>query len=520
MDLVPAPQANPNSLLSQIPALRQELRRRSVMLATLFATVALLVLLIGAIIPKRYASSTTILVEESNIIAPLMEGRAVPTGIADRAAITREVASSRKVLRDVLQAGGWMASNPTPLQQDRLMDEISSRIEITNPADKLIQIEYRDSSPQRAYDVTRRLADLVISESLAAKERESRAAYDFIDQQVQQYHAKLTDAEGKLEAYRTSNPDARLGVSADVNSRIGELRRTVEAERLNLIDQRSEENALRSQLSGEAKISAVESPSTAMQAQLMDLMAQRRKLLLTYTEQYPDVVQLTQQIGDLQQMIDRADDAQRQGTSTPGRINASAELNPLYAELRSKLSDAERESAATSAKIASAQAMLNGELARAANIGAAEGALAELTRDYEVNQDLYQDLLKRRENARVSMNLDHDHQGLTFRIQEPAAMPLRPQGLRLLYIAAIGLLLACLLPLLVLFGIVRLDPRPRSPQQVEAMAGLPVIAVIPRYQTAAMRNASQRARLKAALLLLSVPVLYALVLSLRWIHMQ
>ena len=513
-DLAPASQAN--SLISQIPSLRQEIRRRPVLLAGIFAAIALLALVVGVAIPKRFASSTTILVEENNIIQPLMEGRAVPTGIADRAAITREVASSRKVMQEVLKVGGWMDSNPSPVQQDKLIDTISSRIDITNPAENLIQISYTDSSPTRAYAVTKRLADLVISESLAAKERESRQAFEFINQQVGQYHAKLTDAERKLEAYRTVNPDARPGVSADVNARIGELRRTVETERLDLIDQRSDEAALRAQLGGESKISAVESPVTAMQAQLMDMQAQRRKLLLTYTDQYPDVVQLTQQIGDLQQMIDRAEDQQQRGASSPGRLNDSAELNPLYAELRSKLAEAQRQSAATDSKIASAQAMLNDELTRASNIGAAEGALAELTRDYEVNQDLYQDLLKRRENARVSMNLDHDHQGLTFRIQEPAAMPLRPQGLRLMYVAIAGLLLALLVPLGVLLGLVRLDPRARSVQQIEAFSALPVVAVVPRYRSAAIRRADKRARLHAILLLLSVPVLYAIVMVIRW----
>ena len=52
--------------------------------------------------------------------------------------------------------------------------------------------------------------------------------------------------------------------------------------------------------------------------------------------------------------------------------------------------------------------MLNSELDRSRRIAASESALAELTRDYEVNRDIYQDLLKRRENARVSMNLDEE----------------------------------------------------------------------------------------------------------------
>src|SRR3546814_6764463 len=70
-----------------------------------------------------------------------------------------------------------------------------------------------------------------LNESLATKERESRDAYEFIDSQVQQYHAKLTEAEANLEQYRRKNPDARPGIDADVNARIGELRRQIESSR-------------------------------------------------------------------------------------------------------------------------------------------------------------------------------------------------------------------------------------------------------------------------------------------------
>src|SRR3546814_4245213 len=49
-----------------------------------------------------------------------------------------------------------------------------------------------------------------------------------------------------------------------------------------------------------------------------------------------------------------------------------------------------------------------------------EAVTAELTRDYTVNRDVYQDLLKRRESARVSMNLDADQDGPSFAVQNPA----------------------------------------------------------------------------------------------------
>ena len=108
-------EARPSTTMALIPVIRQELKRHSVWYAGIFAALALSALVIGILLPKKYASTTTILVEQSNIITPLMEGRAVPTSVANRAAIAREVAFSRKVMNEILSVGGWMDKNPLPL---------------------------------------------------------------------------------------------------------------------------------------------------------------------------------------------------------------------------------------------------------------------------------------------------------------------------------------------------------------------------------------------------------------------
>lgn len=509
-DMVPASQQS--ELLAHVPVFREEIRRRPVLLASIFAGIALTALAVGALIPKKFASSTSILVKESSIITPLMEGRAVATGVSDRAALTKEVAFSRRVMHEILRVGGWLSSNPSPVEQDKLIERIISRTQISNPQPNLIRITYSDPLPQRAFEVTKHLADLVIKESLDAKERESREAYQFINQQVEQYHKKLTNAEVRLEQYRNTNPDARPGVSAEVGSRINELSRQVENNKLNLIDLQSQASALRAQLSGESQVNAVETIAGALSSQLIDLRAERAQLLLNYTEQHPDVVRIQHQINDLQEQI-------RAQRARPTRlIGASAELNPLYAELKSKLADTERQASATAARIASAEAMLAAVRDRGLNISAAEGDLAELTRDYEVNRDLYQDLLKRRENARVSMSLDAERRGLSFRIQEPAVVPLRPQGLRMLYVAIAGLVLAVLAPLGLLFALVKFDPRVRSSRQIEEMAGLPVLGSVPRYNTAAAHEIAHRRFTLAAGIAAAVPIIYGLTLILKWLQ--
>lgn len=513
------PPADRGAILSILPVARKEIARRSLLLLGIFAAIALGSLALGIALPKNFTSTTTILVEESNIIAPLMEGRAVPTGVAKRASIAREVAFSRKVMDKILLAGGWLAEHPDALTQVRLIDQITDRTHISTPRDNLIEISYTDSDPERSFAVTKRLADLVIEESLANKSRESRDAYQFINSQVLQYHAKLTEAEFNLERYRQNNPDARPGIGSDVNARIGELSRQVETSRMELLDLRSQDGALQAQLSGENEIAMVQTRAGQLMGRLAELKTDRDRLLLSYTDQHPDVIRVQHQIRDLEAELSQ-EDARRQSvaTSSPGALEGPAAFNPLYAELKSKQADVRRRSAAMMSRISAGEGLLAHELARSGRIAASESSLSELSRDYEVNRDLYQDLLKRRENARVSMNLDAEQRGLSFRIQEPAAMPLRPSGIRLLHVAGAGLFLAVVAPLMVLFGLIKFDPRVRAARQIERESGLPVLGTVPRLMTARRRSRSIRQVALASLIFLAVPVAYAMVLTLKMVH--
>ena len=197
------------------------------------------------------------------------------------------------------------------------------------------------------------------------------------------------------------------------------------------MEMRSTEAALASQLSGESEVTAVQTRAGVYRAQLAELQSQLDKLLLTYTDQYPDVVRTRHQMDDLRRQLQEEENRklQAQAAGTPTAIDQTVQYSPLYAELRSKLADVRRQIAADESRMTATETLLNSELDRSRRVATSESALAELTRDYEVNRDVYQDLLKRRENARVSMNLDEEGRGLTFRIQDPATKPLRPTGL-------------------------------------------------------------------------------------------
>ncbi len=500
-----------------IPILLHEARRFQLVLTSIFAVIALLALLVGLfLLPRKYEASTSVLAQESDILQPLLENRAVSTQAVDRAGLARQVVFGRKVMTQILAVGGWMDEKPSPVVQDRLIEQIRERTRITNARENLVQITYHDNDAQRAFKVAEAMANLLIDESLASKERESREAYEFIDKQVSDYHRKLTDAEDNLQAYRSENADAQPGSATDVNTRISALRTQVEQTRMSLMELRSREDALASQLSGESAVTAVQTRETLYRTQLLDLQNQLDTLLLSYTDRHPDVVRIRHQMTDIQTSMRQEEQRRNQPSSSDEA--ADTRLNPLYQELRSRLAETRREIAAIQSRMGASEGLLGNELGRSQRIASSESALAELTRDYDVNREIYQDMLRRRENARVSMEMDRERRGLTMRIQDPAQMPLRPSGLRFMHFALGGLAAAVVVPLGLLFLLARFDPRVRSPRQLERQGHYALLTVVPRYRTPRDRRREFMRMTMSALILCAVMLAYGLVYGYKQAH--
>ncbi len=504
-------------MTSLVPSLLNEARRRRLALGVGFALIALIALAVGMAWPRKYVASTTILAQESTIITPLMEGAAAPTGNKNRANMARDVIFGHKVMTRILEVGGWTATHPSPVEQDRIIEGIKSRTLVQIARDNLITITYNDNNARRAYEVTRAFAQLFISESLASKQRESREAYEFINSQVEAYRKKLTDAEDKLKSYRDANADARPGSEADTAARISQLRTQIESSRMDLMERRSQEASLAAQLNGESEVNTVQTADGALRAQLGELQAQLSRLLLTYTDSYPDVVRIRHQMDDLKRQLSAAEQHQHaaQMAGTPTALENSVTFNPAYQQIKTQLASTRASTAAAAARMSASESMLQSELQRSTRIANSENVTAELTRDYNVNRDVYQDLLKRRENARVSMNLDAEQRGLNFLIQNPAVMPLTPSGLRFMHFGLAGIALSIAIPLGLLVALVWFDPRVRSTWQVEHAIGVPVLATIPFYPTPRDRRRDHLRNMIVTLIVLGVAVVYLIAVWMR-----
>lgn len=445
-----------------------------------FVVVNVAMLVGGLLWPKSYTASTSILVDDRNIVQPLMQGTAVATEVTDRGRNAREVIYGRKIMDRILEEGGWLIKRPTAEERERILEEIKKRTTIATVGRNIIRIGYSDDDAERAFRTTEKLAELFIQEAIAAKAAESSAAFEFIERQTQDYQDKLQRTEEQLKELRSANLDARAGTEAEVTARMNELQTRIERATQELREAEIKGVALEKQVSGEVEVTAAVTREGQYRTRIGELQSRLDTLRLSYHDTHPDIVQVKQQIRDLTDGV-VAERERREQTKRVGRseVDQSAMNSPIYQQLRRELSQNQLTIEGLKARISDAQQRLQQELSRGRLLHSGAARLAEATRDYQVNRDIYQDLLRRRENARVSMNLDRDRQGLTLKIQEPATIPQYPSGLRFWHFVAGGILLGILVPVGLLFARLNFDPRIRISSAISTRHKVLVAAVVP-----------------------------------------
>ena len=467
-------------LPEQIPkALLNESFHSRRLVVGIFIIVTLAMLAAGLQWPKGYTASTSILVDERNVIQPLMAGAAVATDAMDRSKNAREVIFGRKIMDSVLEDGGWAKDRPSVTERENIIEGIKKRTTIALVGKNILRIEYRDIDPQRAFRVTEKFGELYIRESIEAKAAESAAAFGFIDKQTQEYESKLTRTDRELKDLRSSNLDSASN-DIEVNTKLNDIYKRIDASMQELREAEVKEASLARQISGEVESSAAMARDAQFRARIGELQSKLDTLRLSYLDTYPDIVQVKLQIQELTDRLN-AERTRREQTKSSARAepDESAVNNPVYQQLRREHSQTQGTVAALNARIEDLQRQLQNEVGRGKRMHNSDARLSELTRDYQINRDIYQDLLRRRENARVSMNMDREHQGLTFKIQEPATLPQSPVGPQFVHFAGAGLVLGILIPIGLLFVRLQLDPRVRVGSSITLARKVPIMAVVP-----------------------------------------
>lgn len=493
--------------LSQLPTeVVREIRTRKWLAFLMFSAVSFAVLAAGFLWPYRYDSQVVIYVDDQNIIRPLMEGSAVTTKISERASAARETLWSRSVMESLATDAAIFGPEAATLPPERIERRIASLragLNVRSRGDNYFSIGYTASSPVHAFRVAQRLGQLFIEESVERKRVESSSAYNFIDKQVKNYESQLAEVEDRLRSFLAENVD---GTEPEANARMASLRGQLELAELEKAELMTRAQSLSSQLNNVDQTIRQGRSADAYQGRIRNMEEQLDSLRLKYHDSYPDIIILREQLAELRRQRRLAIESGGAGIES---LSGEDVVNPLYQELTTSLSKTRANIETIETRIRSLETLMAQQSERMERIQANKAQYSELTRDMKVNKQIYDDLLKRRERARVSMHLDVEGQGLNYRINETAVFPTAPSGPKFSMFAMAGLLLGIAAPFGAVAGFLQIDPRVRARRQLEDDIGLPVLVDIPEVRTPFEKRRDRRLSLGVAFCSLLVVAVYA-----------
>jgi polysaccharide chain length determinant protein (PEP-CTERM system associated) len=472
------------TLDEMLPLLRREAFARSGTLLAIFVGISLVFMAIGFVWQKKFTSSVQLYVDDRNLVEPLMN--TASTADRDKAKLAKQELFAFDIIDTILDEVGFTDETTSPAEREELRDELVDATSVSNRNNQLLEIDYWHSDPKIAFETTSLYAELFLKKTMRSTNQETSEAFEFILDQVGTYRTRLEDAEGRLESFRNQNPGVSTLNGGNVTARIVELQRDYDTTQLFFAEQDQTRKSLQNEIANESSTIARDYQMSQTRDQIGALQAEIDLLSLSYTDDYPDIVRLRQQVEDvLQQASARAARAATQGEGqsafTVGKqtFSGAANLSPVYQQLRSDHARASAEAAASQSRLRQIKVLIEKEIARSESSVTAERVLGELTRDYAINKDLYEGLLKKQESARITMTLGAEQQGVLYRVHQKANFPARPNGLRYMHVVILGLLLASVFPFIYLALFLKLDPRIRTGSSVTDVLELPLLTIVP-----------------------------------------
>jgi polysaccharide chain length determinant protein (PEP-CTERM system associated) len=475
-------------------------------------------------IPPTYETKARVFIDTETVLKPLLSGLAVGTDVNNHVNMVSAVLMSRPNLEKVARDTDLYLRVGTPEDLDSLLTGLSKKIFLAGERDGTYSIAYRDSDPQMAHRVVRRLLDTFVEGNLDVKRADSASAQRFLETQIKEYEGKLRQAEDRLAEFKRRNVGLMPEEGSDYYGRLQTAMKVLEdlqARYRVLQDKRTE---LQHQIDGEEPTFGL-APTTTQaagphDAQIAQYRAQIDALLVTYTEKHPQVIALRESIAKLEE-----DNKQALATGKASIPVAAAtidpstaalrrlDVNPVYQNMKMALSSTELEFVELRHKLSDQQSLVNDLRSKVNTVPEVEAQLVRLNRDYEVNHAQYQALVQRLESARLSDSADQNTEQVKFRIIEPPLVPVHPvapnRPLMLTAVLLIALGAAGLLAVV----LSRLKPVFSSRVTLSQATGLPVLGTLSVVLSDAAQRALKRQPLYYAAGIGGLVVAYLVVLA-------
>jgi polysaccharide biosynthesis transport protein len=411
------------------------------------------------LLPRKYESTSTVFIEK-NVISELVKGITVTPSMEDTINVLTYAITSRTLLTKVIDS---LDLNISKNEKDAevLIKELQQKTKVKVKDKNLFTISFSHSNPRVARDFVNTLVRLYIEENTSSKRGESYNASQFLTEQIGTFNEKLVKAEAEVNAYKREKGGI---IALDEGKLFQEI--SIAQQKLYDLELR------RRQLEGMRQVTR--KSNDPLEAKLSTLQKRLADLRVQYTDSYPEVLTVKGDIDTVREQLKsrKSGDYQALDPQELARIESEvAAIKVTEGGLRRYI--------ATNKNILQ-------------SIPSAKAGLERLELEKQNQKKIYDQLFARQGQSEVSKQMEVQDKSTTFRVVDPAVLPVKPASPDRLKIMLLGIFGSFAASFGILYLLDQMDASVKEVESVKGL-GLPLLAIVPRIPDPAVA-ARQRQR--------------------------
>lgn len=470
--------------------------RRTWWIVVPLVTVPLLFAWIGTRLPRQYQSQALVMADPQKISADLVKQGG---DTAERLETIQEEVVSRprleQIARDLNLADGKGSDGGVERAARQMEKNLDITVKKAGGDDSPIigyQITYIANNPQIAQAVVAKIAGLFIEENASWSSQQAQSTHAFLSDQVAKAKSALDAQQQKIEEFKAAHLGTLPEQEASNLTLISQYQTMLQANS-EAIDRASQQKVYLQSLLNANDAGAKGTPApapTPLELQLQkakDDLAAAREI---YTDSFPDVVALKEEVASLEQQV---------RSQPKGRNPAIATTGPtMMQQLESQLLAVDQEIKDRSQRQTTLEAELKGLQAQVQVVPEVQGQYEALTQAYNEMEKTYESLLEKQQSAGMVAELQQHHDSGGFHVIDPPTLPAGASGPNLVIVDAAGLACGILLGLILGVVVDLTDATIHNADDLEKYLDLPMIVSLPNFERELTRRKKDERRRPSA----------------------
>ncbi|GAA0818122.1 chain length determinant family protein [Colwellia sp. D2M02] len=450
-----------------------------------------------SIMPNVYKSEARVYVDTQSLLRPLLKGLTVETNPNIQINLMVKTLLSRPNLERIARMTDLDVQANTPEEFEIIIKGLKEKIKISSGGrENIYTLSIQHKDPEMAKNIVQSALTVFIENTLGDTRNDSDSAQKFLDAQIKDRKNELLARDARLTNFKQRNSDVLPGQSGGYYNKLNSSKEQLKAINLEILEKKTQLESAKLQLSQSVNTKTTEgneiksetSIQTTFDDRISELETQLDGLSLRYTDKHPDVVEVTRSLTHLKKQ--RSDEIKKYlelRSGDDGTLNRLS-TNPVIQEVQIQINTLENQIASLNVRASDYHQQVIDLEGKIHTLPEVEAKFKELTRDYELKNKEYLQLISRRATAQLAQEANETTDKIQFKVIDPPRAATKPSGPARFVLFGVVTVLGLGTGVALSFLMSQLSPVATSVTQLAKVTGVPIFGVVSANANLGLQN--------------------------------